>query len=1139
MANTRFKTHHGILATSNSRVEGDLTVTGNLQVTGVFSAASQTSGDMIPETDQFSLGTASKRWNLYGFTANLASTLTANGATTLANTLTVTGAATFQNTASVQGTASFQNTVTITGQANLSANLNVSGSETVTGTLSVTGNSSLTNGILTVNTNSGTNANTVAISSANVNIDAGVLFVDSVNNRVGINNTAPGVALRVTGALDVSTSANVQGSANVAGALGVAGQLSITNASVTHAISGNVAFDSSTLFVDSVNNRVGINNTTPTAALEVAGDIRASANLTGTNINGTNFVSNSSGLYHTGTVNAVSFTTSKTISNTTGFYPTSNNTPLGNTTARWDLFASTLSLAGAIVTGNSTANVITGNNYVSANSTTLTLTGTVTVTANSTAIVGSGTTFTTQISVGDVLRFSSCNDIYYTVTARTSDTAMTVLPMPDAGIAGAGLTVEKKRVATVNTAGLFLFGSNQAILPSQTEANSSIGNTSARWNVFGNAGDFSGSVAVANGLTVTGSTTTTTDFRIGTIGAGNGFIANTSTIAIGNSTVNTVLTPTSFSTTLFNATQGFTSGTIGAASGFAANSTVVAVGNSTSNVVLSATGASINGGVVNSTGGFYTGTVNATSNGAVILSGFITVGNTSVNAQITPTRWSISNVSSNSSGIFFTGTSQTISPGSNTSSATIGAADARWGAVYAQQGNFSDALSAVDLNLSGSANVATQIKIGTIGLQSGMLANTTTIVVGNSSVSLSINSTSFSAANIVATNRLLSGTIGVGTSGFEASNSSIKVGTSTVNVIIDSAGIALNGGGTITTNSGNVLVGTINSTSNGVLITPSSITVGNSTVNAQLTPSGLSTSSLSTNGLDITGAVNAVTYRVYTTGPTISFEANATMVSTITEVRSPTFRYSNGTAFVFEANTSGFYHNNGTVNAASIRTSILVGNTTGLYPTTNATPLGSTTARWAVVGSTGSFSGAVTGAGLVTTTTLTANGSTGTSGQMLYSAGAGNAYWGPAPTSTTSITLTTTTTATRYIPTVASTTGTTATLYTNTGLYAVGNRLYASELQATSDENLKENIVTIDAALNKVSMMRGVTFNFKEDGRKSCGVVAQEMEQIIPEIVSTSPETGYKHVNYDAIIGVLIEAIKELKQEINELKNGN
>ena len=80
--------------------------------------------------------------------------------------------------------------------------------------LSVTGNTSLTNGLFTAVTGT---SNLFTFGTGNVNFDSGVLFVDAINNRVGIGNTAPGVAFRVTGDVDISATANVQGSLTVAG----------------------------------------------------------------------------------------------------------------------------------------------------------------------------------------------------------------------------------------------------------------------------------------------------------------------------------------------------------------------------------------------------------------------------------------------------------------------------------------------------------------------------------------------------------------------------------------------------------------------------------------------------------------------------------------------------------------------------------------------------------------------------------------------------------------------------------------------------------------------------------------------------------------------------------------------------------
>ena len=96
-----------------------------------------------------------------------------------------------------------------------------------------------------------------------------------------------------------------------------------------------------------------------------------------------------------------------------------------------------------------------------------------------------------------------------------------------------------------------------------------------------------------------------------------------------------------------------------------------------------------------------------------------------------------------------------------------------------------------------------------------------------------------------------------------------------------------------------------------------------------------------------------------------------------------------------------------------------------------------------------------------------------------------------------------------------------------------------------SDERLKKDIVKIDNALDKVSQLNGYTFEYLADGKKSAGVIAQEVEKVMPSAIteSTLPlkmgdddETEYKTVQYDQLHGLMIEAIKELKAEIEELK---
>ena len=85
------------------------------------------------------------------------------------------------------------------------------------------------------------------------------------------------------------------------------------------------------------------------------------------------------------------------------------------------------------------------------------------------------------------------------------------------------------------------------------------------------------------------------------------------------------------------------------------------------------------------------------------------------------------------------------------------------------------------------------------------------------------------------------------------------------------------------------------------------------------------------------------------------------------------------------------------------------------------------------------------------------------------------------------------------------------------------------DLVAYSDEKLKSNVKTLDGS--KVYAMRGVSFD--KDDKKGSGVIAQELEKIAPELVNEGSE--YLGVAYGNLSGYLIEAIKELKQEIEEL----
>lgn len=112
--------------------------------------------------------------------------------------------------------------------------------------------------------------------------------------------------------------------------------------------------------------------------------------------------------------------------------------------------------------------------------------------------------------------------------------------------------------------------------------------------------------------------------------------------------------------------------------------------------------------------------------------------------------------------------------------------------------------------------------------------------------------------------------------------------------------------------------------------------------------------------------------------------------------------------------------------------------------------------------------------------------------------------------------------------------------FTNNGVYSGqiqpgGNLVMVGNVTAYSDERLKNNVKTIENALEKTCQMRGVTFT--KDGVNGIGVIAQEVQAILPEVViESSDDNKTLSVAYGNIVGVLIEAIKELKTEVDALK---
>jgi len=97
-----------------------------------------------------------------------------------------------------------------------------------------------------------------------------------------------------------------------------------------------------------------------------------------------------------------------------------------------------------------------------------------------------------------------------------------------------------------------------------------------------------------------------------------------------------------------------------------------------------------------------------------------------------------------------------------------------------------------------------------------------------------------------------------------------------------------------------------------------------------------------------------------------------------------------------------------------------------------------------------------------------------------------------------------------------------------------GNLNTIGDVAAFSDEKLKKNVKTLDNALEKVKQLRGVEYERIDINKKGIGFIAQEIEKILPEVVSQHDD--YKTVSYGNVVSILVEAIKELSKEVDNLK---
>jgi len=163
---------------------------------------------------------------------------------------------------------------------------------------------------------------------------------------------------------------------------------------------------------------------------------------------------------------------------------------------------------------------------------------------------------------------------------------------------------------------------------------------------------------------------------------------------------------------------------------------------------------------------------------------------------------------------------------------------------------------------------------------------------------------------------------------------------------------------------------------------------------------------------------------------------------------------------------------------------------------------------------------------------VTLGGTEGTSGQAIISQGAGQPpTFGAAGATITDETAS----ASDFYPALAdSTTGNYTDAYvSSTKLFfqpSTGT-LNATTFNSLSDASVKTNINEISNGLDVINAISGVEFDWKDNGNHSAGVVAQELEKVLPHLVATSDE-GMKSVNYAGLTAYLLSAIRELSSRI-------
>ena len=632
---------------------------------------------------------------------------------------------------------------------------------------------------------------------------------------------------------------------------------------------------------------------------------------------------------------------------------------------------------------------------------------------------------------------------------------------------------------------------------------------------------------VKNGLVVN-TTFTANSTRLS---LGSNVVVNNSSYYVGNSTANAVLTSTSLSVSNSSGIANLEPTRI-IVGNSVVNSTVISIGN----VVVNTTIISIGNSTVNSI-------INSTSFSGTAAAALTIAGASATNIVNTSGDYTITGVHTHNANTIFNANIQVTGVVANGSRGTAG------------QLLTSNGTSTYWSTVTISASVAggdTQIQFndsGSLNATAGFTFNKTsnTISVGNSTVNSLINSTSFSGT---ANNALfLGGTAAVGyqtTAGLSANvatlssnNASFLGGVAAASYVNTSGSYTI--GGVLTFSANAIFNANIQVT--GVVANGSRGTAGQ-LLTSNGTTAYWSTPPAAVAGADLQIQFNDGGFLNAAAGFTFSKTTNNVFISGNLGVgnTSPNAKLQvTGTANI--SGNVAIDDNLSLLNAKRITFAPVAGGSNVYFTLQNddnfvfysTNTLNEPRAVWGIFANSAT-SNLQAYVPLQLNSSLVANSTTGTNGQVLTSNGSG-VYWSTAGGGAT-LTANNTDPQTFYLPMANATSGSwTNGVISTTKLYFVPSTgtLNATIFNSLSDARYKSNVATIENALETVCKLRGVTFDWKDNGNKSAGIIAQEAQDIVPMLVGNNE---IKNVNYDGLVGFLIEAIKELNAKIEKLENG-